>query len=168
MLSKCTNMTGIENMSVRKVNFDDRTAIEAFLKSHANTSMFLRSNLRHSGVCYQDKPFHGEYYASFDHSNNVNGVLVHYWNGNIMMQSPELVILKALVQIFQNSTTREIAGILGDDRQANFVIEQLGLAVADYAVNYPDDLYALELKDLIFPTNLNHLYYEIIGFATRF
>jgi len=149
-------------MGIRKLKLDDKTALEIFLKKHADTSMFLRSNLRHSGIGYQDKPFHGDYFASFDHSGHINGVLAHYWNGNIMMQSPDLDILTSLVDVFKNSMSRGIAGILGDESQANLVINRLGLSEANYDINYPDGLYTIELHNFTPTLNINNPHYEML------
>ena len=149
-------------MNIRKLNFDEKDALEMFLKEYADTSMFLRSNLHNSGISYQDKPFYGEYFASFDSLSKINGVLAHYWNGNLMMQSPDLNILRSILDFFKSRVTREIAGILGDELQANTVINELGVIAAEYDINYPDDLYAIELDNLISPININNPDYEMI------
>ncbi|WP_426741067.1 hypothetical protein, partial [Pseudomonas aeruginosa] len=97
--------------------------------------------------------FHGEYFASFDDTKKITGVLAHYWNGNIIVQCPDFNVLRALVDIFQKSVTREIAGILGEEQQADVVIQHLQLKHIDYSVNYPDGLYALNLQNLAMPDN---------------
>lgn len=140
-------------MNIRQLRAGDEANLEIFLKSHMDESMFLRSNLYHSGLSYHDKPFHGEYFASFDDTKKITGVLAHYWNGNIIVQCPDFNVLRALVDIFQKSVTREIAGILGEEQQADVVIQHLQLKHIDYSVNYPDGLYALNLQNLAMPDN---------------
>ncbi|AMP88217.1 GNAT family N-acetyltransferase [Legionella pneumophila] len=140
-------------MNIRQLKSGDEANLETFLKSHTDKSMFLRSNLYHSGLHYQDKPFHGDYFASFDNSETITGVLAHYWNGNVIVQCPDLNVLRTLVDTFQKSVTREIAGILGEEQQADVVIKHLQLEHIDYSVNYPDGLYELNLQNLVMPGN---------------
>ena len=73
-------------MTIRVLSNDDVTDLELFLGRHCDTSMFLLSNLRSAGLTYADKAYHGTYLAAFDGDENIVGVLVHYWNGNVMMQ----------------------------------------------------------------------------------
>ncbi|HIC7359018.1 TPA: GNAT family N-acetyltransferase [Legionella pneumophila] len=140
-------------INIRQLKLGDETTLETFLKSHSDESMFLRSNLYHSGLSYHDKPFHGDYFASFDGIKKITGVLAHYWNGNVIVQCPDFNVLTALVETFQKTATREIAGILGEEQQADMVIKQLQLEHIDYSVNYPDGLYALNLQNLAMPGN---------------
>ncbi|HIG0327529.1 TPA: GNAT family N-acetyltransferase [Legionella pneumophila] len=140
-------------MNIRQLRSGDEADLEIFLKSHTDESMFLRSNLYHSGLSYHDKPFHGDYFASFDDTKKITGVLAHYWNGNIIVQCPDFNVLRALVDLFQKRVTREIAGILGEEQQADAVIQHLQLKHIDYSVNYPDGLYALNLQNLAMPGN---------------
>ncbi|CCD07309.1 GNAT family N-acetyltransferase [Legionella pneumophila] len=140
-------------INIRKLRLGDESTLETFLKSHADESMFLRSNLYHSGLSYHDKPFHGDYFASFDNTKKISGVLAHYWNGNVIVQCPDFNVLTALVGTFQKTATREIAGILGEDQQVDVVMKQFQLEHVDYAVNYPDGLYALNLQNLAMPDN---------------
>lgn len=135
-------------MNIRKLSIGDESSLEGFLKNYADTSMFLRSNLFASGLTNQNEPFEGVYFASFDKSNKINGVLVRYWNGNIMMQCPDLNILNQLVEIFKQNVNSSIAGILGEDVQAKRVISLLKLNDEDFAVNYPDKLFALQLSEI--------------------
>ncbi|KTD69854.1 GNAT family acetyltransferase [Legionella santicrucis] len=69
--------------------------LSSYLNHYQETTMFIRNNLYHSGITYQDAPFHGEYYGSFE-NNKINGVLAHYWNGNLMMQTENFSALSAL------------------------------------------------------------------------
>ncbi|KTD10618.1 GNAT family acetyltransferase [Legionella gratiana] len=121
-----------------------------YLNHYQETTMFIRNNLYHSGITYQDAPFHGEYYGSFNHSQ-LNGVLAHYWNGNVMMQAENFAALSALIDEFKRKRSRPIAGILGEDSQANFVIERLGLQSSLFAINYQEKLFLLNLEKMIVP-----------------
>lgn len=149
-------------MNIRKLCVGDEEMLENFLKNYADTSMFLRSNLLASGLTNQNKPFEGVYFASFDNSNKINGVLVHYWNGNLMMQCPDLNSLNQLVEFFKQNANSSIAGILGDDAQATKVISLLNFSTNDFAVNHADDLFALRLSQMKQPHILNKNDYVVL------
>lgn len=135
---------------IKKLNELHRDGLSTYLSNYQEMTMFIRSNLSQSGIIYQNKPFHGEYYGSFE-NDVLNGVLVHYWNGNIMMQAENRSLLAALVDDFELNRTRPIAGILGEDSQASFVIEKLQLDSSLFAVNYQEKLFLLNLEKMIRP-----------------
>ncbi|MCW8410138.1 N-acetyltransferase [Legionella sp. PATHC035] len=124
--------------------------LSSYLNHYQETTMFIRNNLYHSGIAYHDAPFHGEYYGSFE-NNQLNGVLAHYWNGNVMMQADNFSALSALVDEFELKRTRPIAGILGEDSQANFVIDKLNIESSLFAINYKEKLFVLNLEQMIIP-----------------
>lgn len=138
-------------MKVQKLSNKHLKLINDYLDNHVETCMFIRSNLYHSGLGYQNTPYHGEYWASFDDANNINGVLVHYWNGNLMMQVENHGILESLINCFKLNQTKSIAGVLGDDLQADFVIQSLSLKPSEFAVNSTEDLFSLSLSQLNLP-----------------
>lgn len=133
--------------------------LEIFLKHYPETSMFLRSNLRNSGIEYKnDTPYHGEYFVHHNSLGEIQGVLAHYWNGNIMMQCPDPGVLHDLVDYFKSHCTRSICGILGDERQAKIVIDLLGINPPSFALNAIDGLYQLLLSKIIVPIKITSDY----------
>lgn len=142
-------------MSIRKLKNSDAEKLELFLSGHAETSMFLRSNMKRVGLEYQDNDFHGDYFGAFDENGDVTGVLAQYWNGNIMMQAPDRDVLIALINVFKEAVSRPIAGILGADDQASFLMDQLSLPDEGFAMNASDGLYALNLETLKLPDNFD-------------
>ena len=87
----------------KKLSFEDESKLESFLSRYPETSIFLRSNLRNSGIEYKDDlPYHGEYFAYCNSLGEIQGIIAHYWNGNIMMQCPDLTALKELFQALLN------------------------------------------------------------------
>ncbi|MGI9569810.1 MAG: GNAT family N-acetyltransferase, partial [Desulfobulbia bacterium] len=142
-------------MSIRNLQNSDAEKLEQFLSDYAETSMFLRSNMKRSGLEYQDKEYHGEYFGAFDETGNVTGVLAQYWNGSIMMQAQSQVILGALITAFREAVTRPVTGISGADEQAKFVIDELSLSGETFAMNSAGGLYALELDALSLPANID-------------
>lgn len=134
--------------------------LSSYLNHYQETTMFIRNNLYHSGITYQDAPFHGEYYGSFE-NNKINGVLAHYWNGNVMMQSENFSALSALVEEFELKRTRPIAGILGEDSQANFVIDKLSLESSLFAINYQEKLFLLNIEKVVIPQAIHSYSYTL-------
>jgi hypothetical protein len=46
--------------SIRRLSDTDAPALERFLARHAESSMFLRSNLRSAGLTYRGRKFEGD------------------------------------------------------------------------------------------------------------
>ncbi|MCP4182773.1 MAG: GNAT family N-acetyltransferase [Hyphomicrobiales bacterium] len=138
-------------MTVRVLTNDDANDLRVFLRGYCETSMFLLSNLQSAGLKYADKAYHGVYLAAFDGCQNIVGVLVHYWNGNVMMQSPDIEILRRLVTQFKSVVKRSVTGVLGENVQAKFTIVQLGISSATFSTNRSERLYALDLTHLSLP-----------------
>lgn len=149
-------------MSIRKLRNSDAETLEQFLSGYAETSMFLRSNMKRAGLEYQDSDYYGDYFGAFDETGSVIGVLAHYWNGNIMMQALDKAILSGLIHAFRETVTRPVAGILGADEQAKTVINELFLSDAAYAANRSEGLYALDLDALSFPEKFDFSKAEMI------
>ncbi|MGI9408284.1 MAG: GNAT family N-acetyltransferase, partial [Hyphomicrobiaceae bacterium] len=142
-------------MTIRKLQPGDEDALENFLAGHPESSMFLRSNLRNSGLDYADAPYHGDYWSVFAVDDVIQGVLAHYWNGNIMIQAPDPAELDGLIQAFRCVAARPIGGVLGPAEQAGRVIAALGLSDAGFTKNVDDGLYTLNLSELQRPTGLD-------------
>ncbi len=136
---------------IRDLEEADRSSLDAFLSDHVETSLFLRSNLRSAGIDYRGAEYQGEYIAALDAAGDIRGVLVQYWNGNIMMQSPDMPILRDLLDHFKGEARRPVAGILGDNKQADYALSHLGLSEAAFAMNQKEELYSLDLKHLQSP-----------------
>ncbi|KTD41817.1 GNAT family N-acetyltransferase [Legionella parisiensis] len=137
-------------IAIKKLDELHTDELSSYLNHYQETTMFIRNNLYHSGITYHDEPFHGEYYGSFE-NKQLNGVLAHYWNGNVMMQAENFSALSALVEEFELKRTRPIAGILGEDSQANFVIDKLNLESSLFAINYQEKLFLLNIEKVIIP-----------------
>ncbi len=135
-------------MIIKLLQNSDAEKLEQFLSYHAETSMFLRSNMKRSGLEYKNEDYHGEYLGAFDETGNITGVLAHYQNGNIMMQAEDKAILSKLVAAFRNMATRPVAGVLGADDQAKLVIDELLTHVEQYATNRAEGLYNLDLNHI--------------------
>jgi hypothetical protein len=85
----------------KKLSLEDEYKLELFLSLYPETSMFLRSNLRNSGIEYKsDRPYQGEYFAYCNSLGEIQGIIAHYWNGNIMMQCPDQNCIKGVISLF--------------------------------------------------------------------
>jgi len=110
--------------------------------------MFLLSNLRKTGIAYQEAPYYGEYLGAFSSPQQMLGVFAHYWNGNIMAYASNTEALEQLVEAFKHGLRRPIAGVVGENQIAQHIISRLGLLQNDYAINHTETLYALPLDEL--------------------
>ena len=138
---------------LRPVTKSDKTALDAFLALHRDSSMFLRSNLNRSGLDYRPEPYHANYMAAFRDGDCV-GVAAHCWNGMLLLQAPENVeeISHACVE----HSGRRVAGFSGPLDQVHRARSALGLANAPAAMDSDESLYAVDLADLEVPHELRN------------
>src|SRR5438128_10447552 len=74
---------------IRRLVAGDEGALDVFLSAHADSSMFLRSNLRRVGLVDDGEPYQATYVAGFD-GGTIVGVAGHCWNGMLLLQAPRL------------------------------------------------------------------------------
>src|SRR5882757_646860 len=99
---------------VRQLSIGDEAALEAFLGRHAQSSMFLRSNLRRVGLVDEGLPYQGTYVAAFA-GPAIIGVMAHCWNGMLLVQAPEAIgaIAPATIAV----SGRHVRGLSGPGDQ---------------------------------------------------
>lgn len=136
--------------AIFKLNNNDVPEVERFLAQHAESSMFLRSNMARAGLEYQDRDYAGEYWGVFD-GEKITGVLAHYWNGNVMMQCPGLNDLLQLASTFMEEKTRKVKGVLGLEEQAALIVNVLDIPSEQFGINNSEGLFSLDLNDLVMP-----------------
>ena len=129
----------------------DEEALEAFLLMHADSSMFLRSNLRAGGLVCRGKPYQAEYMAKVS-GNQVLGVAAHAWNGNLLLQVPEEIM--ELMHAFAQHIKRPVKGIIGPMSQVISARKALGLSDAPTTWESRQDLFSLQLSQLAVPEAL--------------
>ena len=137
-------------MNIRVLQQGDESSLENYLQPHTETCMFILSNLRKTGFTYRDEPFYGEYIAAFSDNDAMQGVFVHYWNGNIMAHASTDLALSNLAVYFSRSVKRPVAGIVCEDGTAIKLIDELGLTRQAFNINQKEDLYAMSLDELKF------------------
>ena len=133
---------------LRRLIPGDEAALDAFLAGHAESSMFLRSNLRRAGFADRNEPYQGVYFAALD-GDAVLGVVAHFRNGMVVVQAPDHVEL--LAPEAMAAAGRRIVGLSGPGEQVVRVRRALGLVERDTTDDSTDDLFALDLPALQVP-----------------
>jgi GNAT superfamily N-acetyltransferase len=136
---------------IRPLRPGDAAQLETFLVCHADFSMFLRSNSRAAGLVYQGQPLEAEYVAAFD-SDQIVAVAAHCWNGMLLLQAPVNIAAVARAAVAQSG--RPIAGLSGPAEQVSAARTALGLDDRPAPKFGREELFALDLADLVVPQPL--------------
>ncbi len=134
------------NSTVRLARPGDEARIEAFLVRHADSSLFLRSFLARGGLVDEGRPLQGTYAIALG-AGRVVGVAMHAWNGNLFLQAPEGAA--ALAKMVTEATGRPLVAFGGPWSQVEAV--HAGLGAPAVQRRSPEDLFALDLSNLILP-----------------
>ena len=129
----------------------DWAQLDSFLLQHRDTSLFLRSNLRRSGLQFQPKSFHAHYVGAFDGIELI-GVAAHCWNGMLLVQGSRNIA--ELVRACVRYSGRKVMGFSGPLDQVRAAQSALDMTDAPAAMNEDEWLYGLDLTDLIIPAPL--------------
>lgn len=139
-------------MHVRALGPQDTKTLEAYLAPHKAQCMFICSNLKAAGIYDTGKAYEGAYYGCFEggstDTEHLCGIIVHYWNGNVMVHAISDEVRARLVLHLKTHLSRPVQGILGPSQQAAHVISALGLEGAPFKTNRDEGLYALSLEAL--------------------
>lgn len=126
----------------------DEPKIEAFLAGHAETSMFLRSNLLHLGLSDHASPHGTAFWLA-----GTGGITAVFGNSNagyVQMQAPDAP--QALFDSFAARIAgREVKGLTGVPEQVDAMKRALGIGAAPFGLDNPEPLYRLSLDDLRLP-----------------
>ena len=136
---------------MRVLSDRDQDDLEEFLKQHADSSMFLRSNARAAGLQYRGEPLQADYVAAFD-GGRVVAVAAHCWNGVVLVQAP--VRLGDVVREVVRQSGRGIIGLSGPAAQVRAALAVLGLEHRPAPTLGHDELFALDLAHLVVPAPL--------------
>lgn len=127
----------------------DEPRIEAFLRAHADSSLFLRSNLRAAGLVYDGQPQQGTWVAQEEQGALV-GIVCHAWNGNLLFQAPNHAV--DLARFAQEQSRRKVEGLVGPWEQLEQARRALDLDAIPPTFSALEDLFALPLARLIVPS----------------
>jgi RimJ/RimL family protein N-acetyltransferase len=143
-----------DDIRIRVLEPGDEPALEAFLRPHLATSMFLLGNMRLSGLEDTGKPYTGTYVAAMRDGEMV-GVVAHFWNGTLMPQVPgSSALLDRLWRAAVAASGRAVRGAIGDEVQACAILDAAGVDVEALRMNHREKLYRLPLSHLIVPEPL--------------
>src|SRR5438128_11283786 len=114
-------------MAIRVLDDSDFPLLDEFLRNYRDSSMFLRSNSRRSGLAYRQEPFHALYAAAFQ-NEQLTGVVAHGWNGMLLLQVPGTnAEIQSLARACAAWSGRKVTGLSGPLDQARVAREALGL-----------------------------------------
>jgi ribosomal protein S18 acetylase RimI-like enzyme len=109
-------------------------------------------NVRAAGLVDRGDPYQGTYAAAFARSDIV-GVVAHYWNQNLVLQSS--ICLETLLQAALQASGQPVGGLIGPSEQVAAARGMLGLADADARLDEVEKLYSLRLDQLTIPEKLH-------------
>lgn len=138
-------------MELRSLGRGDEAALERFLAAHADSSMFLRSNLRSAGILYQGGPFEAVYVGCFT-QGRLAGVAAHCWNDMVLIEAEAQIA--ALASALVDASGRPVSGIMGPLKQVRETRSALGMNDVACQMDSTEELYALALDELVVPTPL--------------
>lgn len=137
-----------DSSHIHPLHADDGAALEAFLRQHADTSMFLRSNSRAAGLTYAGQPLQAEYVAAFE-GDRIVAVVAHCWNDMLLVQAP--VQVEAVARAAVAHSKRPVAGLSGPVDQVVAARRALGLDDRPAPKFGREELFALDLAELVVP-----------------
>jgi GNAT superfamily N-acetyltransferase len=138
-------------MTLRRLASSDAAALERFLESRRDSSMFLRSNAHRAGIEYGGQPFQAVYVAAVS-DGAVTGVVAHSWNGMLILQAPDAP--EAIATACVTESGRPVSGIVGPAEQVRAARTALGLAKAPTTTDSREVLYAVDLTHFVVPDPL--------------
>ena len=138
-------------LEIRRLVPGDEAMVDTFLTPLTASSMFLRSNMRQAGVTFEGQPLQGIYFGAFK-GEELLGVVAHYWNGNLLFQAPEHLLLLANTAL-QNSDL-PLKGIIGPLDQTKLLEVAFAVPSDQVQTSFDDGLFTLDLKVLRLPDNL--------------
>ena len=136
---------------IRQLHPGDEDVLEAFLLPRLETSMFLLSNMRASGLEYDGERYTGDYVAAFE-EDRIVAVMAHFWIGNVITQAP--VHLESLWRATLAASGRPLKGILGPHEQVQPLKSMLPLESVALQLDRREPLYNLALTELLVPEAL--------------
>lgn len=135
--------------SIRELEPGDEPALLQFLDSHADASMFLRSNLAAAGLVDGADAYQGRWVAAFL-GDAIVGVLAHFWNGMLAVQAP--MATEALARTANAlSPPRPVVGMTGPLDQVMRVREALGLTLQPPRFFGREELFGCDLAAMTAP-----------------
>lgn len=138
-------------IEVRQLRPGDDLQLSDFLESRADSSMFLRNNLRRSGLEDTGLAYSGTYVAALE-KGRIEAVAALCWSGTLMVQAP--YHLGPILQRLTRLAPRQVRGILGPLPQTDEARQLLGMTKTPVLKASREDLFALHLDRIEIPEHL--------------
>jgi len=141
-------------LNTRLLSNEDSQLLTNFLMGHANTSLFMLSNIKHSQIDFTGKRFQGRYWGAFT-GETLGAVLVQYWSGIVMAQGDTALVLDLWHQY--RDQLKGIKGFVGRDDLCKALKNAFDSEPAErhYTLASTEWLYELNLSDLRKPALLS-------------
>jgi len=141
----------VTGSDIRILGAGDEDRLDRFLMRHADSSLFLRSNLRVAGLVDRGQALQGTYAAALRHGEIV-AVAGHFWNENLILQAPEYAT--ELATAAARASRRRVGGLIGPHEQVLTARRGLGLMGRATYIAEREILYAMPLAQLSPPAAL--------------
>jgi GNAT superfamily N-acetyltransferase len=132
---------------MRLLQHGDESALSAFLAQTPETAMFLRSNLRASGIVDDGKPYQGSYVGAFE-GDKLVGVASFCWNGNLMLQCSSTLAPDLAAAALTAKPDRQVLGVLGPQAPVAAAIDIPEFTKRRARLAARQSILALDLADL--------------------
>lgn len=137
---------------IKNLDNKDITATRAFLERFKSSSLFLLSNMAHAGIQDGHHRCQGYWLGAFLDETLV-AVATHFWNDNILIQSPDLSLIPTLLDELLARSNRPLCGLLGPWPQLEVAVEHLDVDLSRCSYASKEPLFELPLDELILPMN---------------
>lgn len=134
---------------LRLLNDGDLPTLHEFLRKHAATSMFLRSNLLRAGIDNTAEDRLGGAYAGYFREQDLAGVVAHFGNQMLSIQTDQYH--GQLARLAMETTGLELAGMTGKLEQVRTTCEALELDETRRKLDSQELLYDLDRQELQVP-----------------
>lgn len=131
----------------RVLGIADIDDLNRYLERTPDTSMFLRSNLRHAGIVDDARPYQGTYVGLYREAA-LSGVAALYWNGNLVLQCEPGDAAALAGETLAASLPRACRGLVGPRAILEPVLEIPPFSLRRARMASRQDLYALDLDKL--------------------
>lgn len=142
-----------EGQLIQILDEGDSEALEAFLQRRRASSLFLLSNLQMAGLVDQGLRYQGIYAAALEASGEIVGVAAHYWNGNVIFQTPP-ALAGVLARSAMVASPRPLKGLIGSAAQVEAARSALEIGAERIQLDSTEKLYRLHLGALKVPEAL--------------
>lgn len=141
---------GATSLQPRLLGPGDEAALEALLARHADSSMFLRNNIRRAGLIDRGR-IHEASYVGLDDGGELLAAAAHAWSGLVLLQAP--IAADALAAAAVRASGRGVTGLLGPWDQILAAKPAVRLVAPPGFVSR-EVLMALALDELVLPPAL--------------